>query len=180
MPDPTYNPAAPQPVGAPPKKSGSSALKIILIIVGIFVVLGVLVIGVIGYGVWRVHKAIQTGPNGQVKIGNFTANTNNQFTESDLGIAIYPGAEQQKDSLRMSLGGKTMITANYLTPDSKDQVIAFYKDKAGPNAQSMVTNDMAQFIVDVGGGDQTTVMITQRANMHNGETSITIVRAPKS
>jgi len=73
-----------------------------------------------------------------------------------------------------------MITANYLTPDSKDQVVAFYKDKAGPNAQSMPTSGGAEFMVDVGGGDQTTVIINQEANQHNGETQITMVRAPKS
>jgi flagellar basal body-associated protein FliL len=182
MADPTYNPAAPQPAGAPPKKSG--ALKIILIILGVFVVLIMLVIGVIGFGVWRVARAVHKNPNGTVSInvpggGSISAGANGQFTEAQLGIAIYPGAQQQKDSLQMSIGGKTMITANFLTPDPKDQVIAFYKDKAGPSAQTMSTSDMAQFIVDDGTGDQTTVMITQNANAHNGETSITIIRAPK-
>jgi nitrate reductase NapE component len=183
MADSTYNPAPPQPVPAPPKKSGG-ALKIILIIVGIFVVLGMLVVGVIGFGVWRISRAVHKNPNGTVTIntpggGSITANSTNQFTDADLGIAIYPGAQQQKDSLRMTIAGKTMITANFLTPDSKDQVIAFYKDKAGASAQSMMTTDGAEFIVD-NGGDQTTVIINQKANMHNGETQITIVRAPKS
>ncbi len=184
MSDPTYNQAAPQPVPVPPKKSGSSALKIVLIIVGIFVVLGILVVGVIGYGVWRVSRSVHKDANGQVTIstpgGTVTANSTSQFTESDLGIAIYPGAQQQKDSLRMTVAGKSMITANYLTSDSKDQVIAFYKDKAGSNAQSMIMAGGAEFIVDLGGGDQTTVIINQEANMHNGETQITIVRASKS
>jgi flagellar basal body-associated protein FliL len=185
MPDPTYNQAAPQPAGAPPQKSGSSALKIVLIIVGIFVVIGMLFVGVIGYGVWRVSRAVHKSSNGQVTIntpggGSISANENQQFTENDLGIAIYPGAQQQKDSLRMTFGGKTTVTANYLTPDSKDQVVAFYKDKAGPNAQSMITNDSAEFMVDVSGGDQATVIINQNAKSHNGETQITIVRAPKS
>ncbi|MGD0348554.1 MAG: hypothetical protein ABSA85_17465 [Terracidiphilus sp.] len=184
MSDSTGSPIAPQPAGAPPQKSGNTAVKIILIVVGVIVVLVMLVVGVIGYGVWRVSRAVHKDANGQVTIstpgGSITANTNNQFTESDLGVAIYPGAQQQKDSLRMSVGGKSMITANYLTPDSKDQVVAFYKDKAGPNAQSMPTSGGAEFMVDVGGGDQTTVIINQEANQHNGETQITMVRAPKS
>ncbi len=185
MPDSTENQMAPQPAGAPPQKSGNTAVKIILIVVGVFVVLGILVVGVIGYIGYRVAHSVHKNPDGTVTItapggGTISAGANGQFTESDLGIAIYPGAQQQKDSLRMNMGGKSMITANYLTPDSKDQVIAFYKDKAGANAQSMITADGAEFIVDVGGGDQTTVIINQEANAHNGETQIAMVRTSKT
>ena len=57
-----------------------------------------------------------------------------------------------------------MVTANFLTTDSKDQVMAFYKDKAGPNAQTMTTGD---------GG---------RSRSVNGSNSIpvTVYRSPRT
>jgi hypothetical protein len=67
-----------------------------------------------------------------------------------------------------------MVTANYLTRDSKDQVMAFYKDKAGPNAQSMTTDNGGQITI-VNGTDSILVTVMQSPNMNGGETQITIV-----
>jgi hypothetical protein len=126
--------AAPyQPVAvAPPPKQGSSALKIVLIVVGIFVCLGVLAAGVVGYGIYKVAHAVKTAANGQISInspgGSFSASTTQSVSSSDLGIAVYPGATQGKGGLHMTIAGKSMVSQTYLTSDSKDQVIAFYKD----------------------------------------------------
>ena len=177
---PVAVPPAPayQPVAAPPPTSGSSALKIILIIVGIFVGLGILAAGVIGYGIYKVAHAIHTSANGQISInapgGGFSANTTQSVSAGDLGIAIYPGATQGKGALHMTIAGKSMVTANYLTTDSKDQVLAFYKDKAGPSAQSMITGNGGEFIVN-NGSDSITVSVLQSPNMNGGKTQITIV-----
>src|ERR1700690_876724 len=82
----------PQPVGAPPPKSGSSALKIILIILAVFVGLGVVVAGIVGYGIYRVAHSIHKDAGGNITVttpkGTITANSSETFTESDLGIAI--------------------------------------------------------------------------------------------
>lgn len=187
MPDSTNSqvpqPGAPQPVGAPPPKSGSSALKIVLIIVGVFVCIGVVIAGVVGYGIYRVAHSIHKDANGNVTIttqkGSFTANDNQQFTESDLGIAIYPGATQGKGGLKMTIAGKTMITANYLTADPQDKVIAFYKDKAGPDA-TVMTTDSGGVISTTSGSDAVTVTVTQSPNENDGKTEIVIARTPKS
>jgi hypothetical protein len=174
---------APQPVAAPPPKKGSSALKIILIIVGIFVAIGLVGVGLVGYGIYRVAHAVHKDANGQISIntpkGTISANTANNISESDLGIAIYPGAQQAKGGLRMNIAGKSMVSANFLTSDSKDQVIAFYKEKAGPAAQSIMTDNGAQFILNAGNGDTVTVSIAQIAAMNDGKTQITIIRASK-
>ncbi|MGD0158571.1 MAG: hypothetical protein ABSB50_20975 [Terracidiphilus sp.] len=173
----------PQPVAAPPPRSGSSALKIILIIVGIFVALGIACAGIVGYGIYRVAHAVHKDANGNVTIttstGSMTANENQQFTESDLGIAIYPGATQGKGGLKMTIAGKTMITANYLTPDSEDKVIAFYKDKAGPDAET-ITTGTGGVISMTNGSDAITVTVTQSPNENDGKTQIVIARTPKS
>jgi hypothetical protein len=172
--------AAPyQPVAvAPPPKQGSSALKIVLIVVGIFVCLGVLAAGVVGYGIYKVAHAVKTAANGQISInspgGSFSASTTQSVSSSDLGIAVYPGATQGKGGLHMTIAGKSMVSQTYLTSDSKDQVIAFYKDKAGPNAQVMST-DAGGVISVTNGNDALSITVLQNANSNDGKTQITII-----
>jgi hypothetical protein len=167
-----------QPVAAPPPKQGSSALKIVLIIVGIFVGIGILGAAVVGYGIYKVAHAVKTAANGQISInapgGGFSANTTQSASASDLGIAIYPGATQGKGGLHMSVGGKTMVSANFLTSDSKDQVIAFYKDKAGPNAQVMTTDAGGEISVN-NANDAIAITVSQNANANDGKTQIYII-----
>jgi hypothetical protein len=173
----SYQPVPP-PVGAPQPKSGSSALKIILIILAVFVGIGIIGAGIVGYGIYRVAHSIHKDADGNISVntpkGTITANSSDTFTESDLGIAIYPGATQGKGGLRMTIAGKTMVSANFLTPDSPDKVIAFYKDKAGPNAQTMTTG-AGGMITMQNGSNSVTVTVAQSASEHNGETQITIM-----
>jgi len=178
VPQPGSFQPVPPPVGAPPPKSGSSAVKIILIIVGVIFFLGLVVAGIVGYGIYRVAHSIHKDANGQITINTpkdaISENPNETMTASDLGIAIYPGATQGKGSLRMTIAGKSMVTANFLTPDSPDKVFAFYKDKAGPNAQIMSTGD-GGIITIQNGSNSVTVTVNQSASENNGETQITIV-----
>jgi len=173
----------PPPVGAPPPKSGSSALKIILIILAVFVGIGIICAGIVGYGIYRIAHSVHKDANGNISVntpkGTITANSSDTFNESDLGIAIYPGATQGKGGLRMTIAGKSMVTANFLTPDSPDKVIAFYKDKAGPNAQTMTTG-AGGMITMQNGSSSVTVTVSQSASENNGETQITIVNTSGS
>src|SRR5208282_4573780 len=123
-PVPSYQVPPYQPVAAPPPKQGASVLQIVLIVVAIFVGLGLLGAGIVGYGIYKVAQAVKV-----------SSNSSQPITESELGVALYPGAVQGKGSLRMTLAGKSMVTANYLTPDSKDQVMAFYQSNLGQAAQ---------------------------------------------
>jgi 5,10-methylenetetrahydrofolate reductase len=79
----------------------------------------------------------------------------------------------------MTIAGKSMVTANFLTPDSPDKVIAFYKDKAGPNAQTMTTG-AGGMITMQNGSSSVTVTVSQSASENNGETQITIVNTSSS
>ncbi|MGO9325586.1 MAG: hypothetical protein ACLP07_13585 [Terracidiphilus sp.] len=185
VPQPGSFQPVPQPVGtpAPPPKSGSSAVKIILIIVGVIFFLGLIVAGIVGYGIYRVAHSIHKDANGEITIntpkGAISENPDQTFTASDLGIAIYPGATQGKGGLRLTLGSKSMVTANFLTPDSPDKVMAFYKGLAGPNAQTMSTGS-GGIITMQSSTSSVTVTVAQSSNENNGETQITIVNTTGS
>jgi hypothetical protein len=155
-----------QPVAAPPPKQGSSALKIVLIIVGIFVGIGLIGGGIVAYSAYKVFKAVK-----------MSANSSQPMTEGDLGVAIYPGSEPGKANLRMNIAGKSMVTANYTTSDSKDQVVAFYQNSLGPAVQSNATSNGETFILNKGSGETVTVTIAQNATMSDSKTQIVIVHA---
>ncbi len=102
-----------QPVTGP-ANSGSSALKIVLIVLALFIGLGILGAGAFGFFVWRVAHAVHvSGSGSDVTLhtpgGTLTANSSETFSTSDLGTDIYPGAETGKGSLRMSLPTGSMV-----------------------------------------------------------------------
>jgi hypothetical protein len=170
-----------QPISQPPTQ-GSSAVKIILIIVAVIVCLGLAVVGVVGYGVYRiskvVHKDLTTGkvridtPNGPISAVN-----DEKLTEADLGIAIYPGAEQTKGSARLNLGAGPMVTAHFLTSDPKEKVIAFYKDQLGSGAQAMESGNGAMLMLTKANKESINITISQSAGLFEGKTRITILHS---
>jgi len=171
--------AAAQPA-APPVKSGSSALKIILIVVAIFVGLGILGLGVVGYGMWRVYHAVHLGGNGdQVTMktadGTLKFNTEQTYTAADLGTDIYPGAQSAKGGMKMSLPTGSMVTGIFVTSDSKDQVVEFYKSKFGADASVMDMQDAAIMTLKKGEQESVMVTVTSKASDNDGKTKIAIV-----
>lgn len=185
MTEPTTNPeiqSNPQQPNAQPPRQGSSAVKIILIIVAVVVCLGIAVVGVVGYGFYRVSKAVHKDlTTGKVTIdtptGSVSAVNNEKLTEGDLGTAIYPGAEQSKGGARINLGGASMVTANFLTSDPKEKVIAFYKDQLGSGAEAMVSGDGAFLILTKANKESVNITISQRAGLFDGKTRITILHS---
>ena len=165
VPQSTAPPVPPYQQAAPPKQ-GSSALKIILIVVAIFVGLGIIGAGIVGYGFYKFAKAVK-----------MSSNSSQTVTESDLGVALYPGAVQGKGTLHMTIAGKSMVSANYLTSDSKDQVLAFYQSSLGPNVQSTTSGNGGTFVLNKGSGESVTVTVVQNPSMHDGKTQIVIVHA---
>jgi ribosomal protein L40E len=172
---------APVPPVAAPAKSGSSALKIVLIVVGVLFALGFVVIGAVGYFGYRVAHSIKVSKDGnQVALnvpggGSFSANSSEKFTAEELGADIYPGATTGKAGARMTTPAGSWISAIYVTPDSKDKVLAFYKDKFGDGASVIDTPDGA--IVTLKKGEQEGVVVTITANSseYSGKTQIAIV-----
>jgi hypothetical protein len=178
----SYQPISgqPQPGMAPSKSGGSSAVKIVLIIVAVFVCLGILGASIVGYGIWRVSRAVHMNRStGEATIetpnGSFTANPTKTFTADELGVALYPGAEAGKGGMRMTLPTGPIVAANFVTSDSKDQVVAFYKDKFGSQASIMDTGESAILSVNKSKQDSVMLTVTQKPGQAGGKTQIHIV-----
>lgn len=140
-PPPQYPP--PQYPPARPPTSSNTVLKIVLIVVGVFVVLGVLVAGVIGFVGYRVAKSAHQNADGSVSFstpnGSITTGKSLNITAADLGTDPYPGATSSQGSMNMKTSSGSMVTAVYTTPDSSDKVVSFYKEKLGGEASVVQT-----------------------------------------
>jgi hypothetical protein len=169
-----------QPIAVQSKSGGGGALKIILIVVAVLVVLVMMVVGVIGYGVWRFSRAVHVNrATGETTIntpgGTFSANTTEKFTADELGTDIYPGAQPAKGGLRMTLPTGPVVAANFLSSDSKDQVVSFYKNKFGSQAMTMDTSDGAILTLNKSKQDSVMLTITQKPGQFDGKTQIHIM-----
>jgi len=71
--------------------------------------------------------------------------------------------------------GGSVVSGIFVTSDSKDQVLAFYKDKLGSEASVFDTSHSS--VLSVKKGDQETVMVTvtQKPGEDDGKTKIAIV-----
>jgi hypothetical protein len=136
-------------------------VKVILILLGVLVGLGLIGAGIL-YGV---YKAI------------IVPSDSSPITAADLGVTIYPGAVQAKGGMRMVFAGKSEVTGAYLSPDSKDQVIAFYQSQLGHDAQIKASGDRETLYLFKGPGELVSVTMTQRPNQFEGKTQIVILHA---
>jgi hypothetical protein len=176
---PPFQPAAPyQP--APPPSSGNSAVKIILIIVGVFVGLGILGACIFAFTVWRVAHAIHVdNSNGQGSLntpgGKIPANQMQSFTSSELGTDIYPGAQGGKGGMKMDLPTGSMVTGVFVTSDSKDQVVAYYRNKFGSGASVYDTANGALLTLNKGQQEVVTVTVSSNSSQDDGKTRIAIM-----
>jgi hypothetical protein len=165
--------ASPAPT-APPK-GGSSALKIVLIVIGAFVLLGILgvaTVGIIGYRIAKSSRVTQQGDKVKVETPFGTINANDpEQTAKDLDIEIYPGAQVQKNgTASVTVFGVHTVTANFESSDSVDKVCDFYKAKfpaakvksADQNQCTVVSEDPKNVVtVNVqASGDTTKFQIT--------------------
>jgi len=150
---------------AAPAKGGSSALKIILIIVAVFVGLGLLSVAGIMFGIWRVSKAVHVSNNGggvtlTTPSGTLTAGTGASVTAGDLGVDIYPGANQQQNgSLHITTPKGSEISAVFTTNDSMTQVVDFYKGKLGTGV-SVYQSDKSAVLTSTSADNKSSVMVT--------------------
>ncbi len=175
----TAEPVPAQPVGAP-VKSGGNAVKIILIIVAVVVGVAILGFGMAGYTAYRIARSIHVnGPGGQVMMetpaGKMTVNPSETFSASDLGTDLYPGAQSTRGGMRMQMPTGSMVTGVFLTADSKQQVIDFYKGKLGGAAVVMESSEGAVISVNKGQQESIVVTITARPSQDEGKTRVTIL-----
>jgi zinc-ribbon domain len=169
--------ASPAPGAPAPPAQGSSALKIILIIVGVIVLLGILAIGSLTvFGLWIAKKSHVQQKNGNVKIespfGNMETTTDPDEAAKNLGVALYPGAEMRKGGSADVTFGKMHTSKVILeTDDSPDQVADFYRTQF-PNASLFNHQGDRYSIMQGGPGDMTTVAIYPE----DGKTRIDVSR----
>jgi hypothetical protein len=174
-----FQPVSAQPP-APPAKGGGGAMKIILIILGVFGFLVLLVVCVLAYACHRVRQAYhvdsKTGATSMSIPGmSMSSDSGMTFTASELGIDIYPGAEPSKSgNMRMNIAGSSVVSATFLTSDSKDKVVEFYKDKLGSNSSSMDFGGSAILTMKKSDQDQVSITISQQSNQADGKTQIHI------
>ncbi len=169
-------------VQAAPTAAGSSALKIILIIVGIFVGLGILSVCAVIFGIWRVSRGVHVsalGDGGSVSVstpsGTMTAGSDAKVSASDLGVDIYPGATQQKGAVRVSTPGGTAVTAAFTTSDSLEKVVDFYKGKLGAGG-SVFQSDKSAVLTETNTNKKNSVMVTIEAES-GGTTKFSILHS---
>ncbi len=156
------------------------ALKIILIIFAILVGLGILGAGAVGFMVWRVAHAFHVnGHNGQVTLntpsGSVTASNASNFTSDELGTDIYPGAQPTQGGMRMNLPTGSVVSGVFLTSDSKDQVLAFYKSKLGSDASVFDAANSAMISLRKASHENIMVSISSQESQNDGKTKISIV-----
>jgi flagellar basal body-associated protein FliL len=130
-----------QAPSAPPAASpqSSNALKIVLIIVGVILVIGVLGVGALTFVGLRIAKHTHVKQEGEhVKVetpfGTVESTKDPEQAAKDLGIEIYPGAEvRQNGAASATLGNLHSVNAEFESDDSVEKVCSFYKSKF-PNA----------------------------------------------
>ena len=177
--------AAPPPVygqpGAPPP-GGSSTVKVILIVVGVLVGVGILSSILATFAFWRMSRGVHVNSRGDgvtlsTKDGTITTGSAANVTEADLGVPIYPGATRREGGVNIRSGTKSMVTAVFTTTDSVEKVVDFYKDKLGANPS--VVQSPTGAVLSSSDNDKQGVMVTVGKDGGSGGTSITILRTTK-
>jgi hypothetical protein len=167
-----------QPIIEVPAKSGGGALKIVLIVVGIIVALGILGLGVIGFIGYRIAKSTHIDANGRMTMntpmGTITTTPVENLSAAELGVEIYPGAESTHGSARVETPNGPMVTGAFLTSDSPDQVHAFYKNKLGSNAtvSSLFGSTTLRFKINQ--QESVHVRISKNSKLNSGKTRFLI------
>jgi len=127
-----YTPApAPQ---ATATRGSSSALKIVLTVVGVIVIIGVLGIATISFVAVHIARNSHVTQQGdhvtvQTPFGTISANDSDQAVK-DLCVDVYPGAQALKEGASdATMGPAHFVVVNFESSDSVDQVCSFYKSK---------------------------------------------------
>jgi len=167
-----------------PAQGGGDAFKVILIIVGVIVLLGILGVASAGFFAWRLahHTRVhQEGDNVKVETPFGSVETTKDPAEAarNLGVELYPGAEVLKQgAASATFGGVHTTSLSSETTDSIDKVSAFYKSKF-PDAMvttsdsgrcTIIANEHNSMItINIEGrGDKTKIQITNVARNSDG------------
>ena len=164
-------PIAPVPAAAPgaakpAASSGSPILKIVLVVLAILVFFGLISAGACVYMIYRgkqklkqfeqqVHTTFPT-PTGTREVHVYPRNPTETPGQPaapviDMGLPVYPGATTAGQGASVAIGTGTIKSQEYLTGDSTDQVLAFYKEKMGSTA--IITQNGQQALLQLSGSN---------------------------
>ena len=166
-PSPTPNPTA-VPAQAAPQGS-SNALKVVLIVVGAVIVIGVLAVGALTFvGIHIARRSRMHEDADRVKVetpfGTVESTKDPEQAAKNLGIDIYPGAEVQKDGASSaSFGNMRTVSVNFESSDSVDKVCSFYKARF-PNANVSTSEENHCTIVSTAPPNVTTINVESRGS----------------
>jgi len=169
--------------GSPPpaqtRKSGAG-MKILLVLV--ILVGAAFVIGAIGmaFGVWSISRQVAVdSSSGQLQIstpgGQITVGEKIPVTENELGVPIYPGAEQTEGGMQVKSAKGVSGTYVFRTSDPPEKVLAFYREKLQDRDANFIEAAGSGMIT--GGKDRENGFLIAVAREENdGKTVISITR----
>ena len=169
-------PAVPAATTQAPPSQGGGALKVILIVVGVLVLIGILGVASVGFFAWRVARHSHVRQNGDnVKVetpfGTVESTNDPQQAARNLGVDTYPGARVLKDGTSSaSVGAVHTVSVSMESDDSVDKVTNFYKAKfpnamvtaSDSNQSTIVSNDRQSLVtININAeGNRTKILIT--------------------
>jgi hypothetical protein len=129
------------PSAAPAKST--SAVKVVLIVLAVFLGLGILAGAAVMFGIWGLSRAVKVDPAGEnvriaTPMGEMTLG-NTGVTEAELGIPIYPGAEEDQAGFRMGTSQGSLGNFVFRSTDPPNQVLDFYRSHFGETVDVVTT-----------------------------------------
>lgn len=164
---PTPNPPSTPAQGAP--QGSGNALKVVLIVVGAVILIGVLGLAALTFVGVHIAKRSRVHDEGdRVKVetpfGTVESTKDPEQAAKNLGIDVYPGAEVQKDGASSSVfGNMRTVSANFESSDSVDKVCSFYKARF-PNANVSTSEENRCTIVSTAPPNVTTINVESRGS----------------
>ena len=148
--------------------------------------LGIIGAGILGLAAYKLSKAVHQNTHGDVTIntptGTISAGKNTNISESELGVALYPGAVQAQDGgINIHSGDTSIVTGLFTTSDSPAQVASFYTSRLGPNASTITSGNTIMLTSGHNDSDKEALMITITADAREdeGKTKLTIMHTKK-
>ncbi len=170
---------APGAVVLPPAGKPSPVLKIVFIVLGVFVLIGVLGIAsclVIAHR-FRHHLRMNEARNGgSISIGDLKIGSRDNAAPI-AGLPVYPGATPLEQGAQVTFGNAGVAVQEYETDDPIDKVVEFYKEHLGGGAG--VVNNEGHYRIGItksAGDTSFTTTIDIETDSRNGKTKITVAR----
>ena len=152
---------------------GSSAIKIVLMVVAVIVVLGMVGIGTLVFVVRRVaHNSHAGNKDDNVRVettfGAVQSTNDPAEASRNLGIDLYPGARVLKGN-SATIGGMHTVEAEFESDDSAEKVMDFYSSRL-PHANVTSKDRNHYTIVSTSNNN----LITIKIDPEEGKSRITI------